>query len=134
MYPPSSSTRVQLQPHGLINLVWEEDLLIIETQGPFNKEGITIAGKHLIESIIKRKSPSWRRLDITDDNALGDPEVMKSIAYGYLWGFENGCRAMALVYFNSLQKVLIENFIAENNVNLQAFSNINEAQNWLAEQ
>lgn len=134
MYPLGNRFRSKMQPHGLIHLKWQNDILYIETQGPFNIEGIKIAGKHLTDVVENRTHASWRRLDIADDNALGDPEVMKVIAHGYLWGIENGCRAMALVYFNSLQKVLFEHFIIENTVNIQAFSNSQDAQEWLNKQ
>lgn len=123
-----------LPPHGHIDFSWEEDLLILNCRGPFNKEGIKVAAVELVKNMTNRQHPSWKRIDIVDDNALGDPEVIISMGLSYINAFDNGCRAMALVYFNSLQKVLIENFIAENNINLRAFSNADHAKEWLEKQ
>ena len=134
MYQQRRKIDYAKEPHGEISLEWQDDILIINAQGPFNPEGILLASKHFQECVENREHKSWVRLDISDQETLGEPFVINEIAKGYVWGFKNGCRAMALVYCNSLQKILCEKFIEENTLNVKLFYNQQDAEEWLATQ
>lgn len=134
MYQPRRQAEFTAEPHGMVQLKWQDDLMIISTQGPFNVEGIKQAGLAIRDSVTKQGLNSWIRMDITDDNALGDPEVISLIGRNYQWGFDNGCRAMALIYCNSLQKVLCEEFLSQSPLNIKLFFCVQEAEEWLKTQ
>ena len=121
-------------PHGQVRYKWSSNILHLETEGPFNKEGADAALKRLIEMVRSKELSEWKRLDITDVNALGNPDVLKIIAKSYFWAFEHGCIAMALVYCNSLQKVLCEDFLLSHPCNIKLFENTSSAHEWLATQ
>lgn len=121
-------------PHGQVHCSWLNDTLRLETEGPFNKEGADIALQHFIETVESKDIPRWKRIDITDINALGNPDVLKVIAKSYFWAFEHGCIAMAVVYCNSLQKVLCEDFILTYPFNIKLFETTSTANQWLATQ
>ncbi len=121
------------EPHGKIELEWEESTLTIKAHGPFNIEGIKDAIEKMQHAVKEKKFQSWLRIEIGDENAFGDPEVMEEIKQSYLWGFENGCTATAFVYCNSIQKLLCEKLMANNSINFQCFDCIEKAKNWLEE-
>lgn len=121
-------------PHGHVYCSWENNTLHLETEGPFNKEGADEALLQMIEMVKSKQLPKWKRLDITDVNALGNPDVLKVIAKSYFWAFEHGCIAMGLVYCNSLQKILCEDFLKLHPYNIQLFNCISDANSWLETQ
>ncbi len=120
-----------MTPHGHIVMNWQDNRLHLDTMGPFNIEGAKIAFKDLQESIRKNGTKSWSRIDITCDNTLGEPEVMKLFGESYLWGFANGCQTMALVYQNALQKIMSEKFIHLHSLNIKTFDCKENAIAWL---
>lgn len=121
-------------PHGQVHYSWSSNVLHLETEGPFNKEGADVALKHMIETVQSKELSTWKRIDITDVNALGNPDVLRVIAKSYFWAFEHGCIAMAVVYCNSLQKVLCEDFLQTHPYNIRLFDTTNAANQWLATQ
>lgn len=118
-------------PHGSVKAHWDAQILTIHTQGPFNLEGIHQGGMLIRNAVKNRKHDQWLRLDIADNESLGEPGVIDAITSNYLWSFKNGCKAMALVYCNSLQKALYDNFMQDQSINFKAFYTIGEANDWL---
>lgn len=134
MYSKNPSTNFTREGHGDIELEWSGNLLLIKASGPYNMEGIRIAVNTLMNSVKKQKFSSWLRLEIGDENAFGNPDVMQEIAQSYVWGFENGCKATAFVYNSSIQKMLCEDLMKKHSFNFQAFSSIEDARHWLQQQ
>jgi len=123
-----------MKNHGAIACDWQGDLLTVVATGPFNVEGIEAASASLHQCVEHRDHSSWLRIDFPNNDALGDPNVMVSFGKSYLWAFSHGCRAMALVYSNFLQRSLCEVFVATHQVNLQVFEHENDALAWLETQ
>jgi len=120
-----------MKPHGDTILHWQKNRLHIKAKGPFNIEGTSLAFEAIKATVKKQGVAHWDRLDISNEEALGEPLVMKVFALSYIWGFEHGCQAMALVYCNGVQKTLCEQFIVNHDYNFRAFDNETNAVEWL---
>ena len=116
-----------MKPHGIVELYWRESLLLIETQGPFNVEGVSIAFQQIKQSVERHKPESWFRIDILDQDTLGCPQVMKVIGDSYKWSLTNGCLEVAVVCENQLQLDLLTKFIDHTALNIKGFQNKEQA-------
>jgi len=123
-----------MKSHGEMSCQWQGDLLILNATGPFNLEGIEDCAKQLRNTIEMAPHNSWLRLDLPNNDTLGEPEVMASFGRYYLWGFNHGCRALAVVCTNLLQRSLCESFSEAHQINFQVFDNKCEALAWLRTQ
>ena len=123
-----------MQPHGDITLKWQDNVLVLSTQGPFNLEGAKQCFSQLQQFVEQSNNRKWRRVDIIDDEAFGEPAVMKIFSQTYSWAFEHGCIALALVYSNIIQKSMCVKFMQASDYNIQVFKTEVEAVNWLAAQ
>jgi len=120
--------------HGRITCCWRNDLLVIEAAGPFNMEGATEAKAQLELSVSQCGYQSWRRIDITNDLTMGEPDVMTMFGRSFRWGFEHGCRAMAMVYSNDFQRGICEAYLSRHSINLKLFDKTTNALDWLETQ
>jgi len=111
-----------MKPHGKIELSWNKNALIINTYGPFNLEGITIAFEQIKHSVALTKPVAWYRLDLLDDETLGCPQVMKVIGDSYKWSLCNGCPEIMVACHNQIQTTLLNQFIHYTGLNIKAFS------------
>lgn len=118
-------------PHGDIYLSWQDSILNIKTVGPFNVEGATICFEQLQEYVNNNAQGCWKRIDYANDDTLGEPEAMVVFGKSYLWSFEHGCQAMALVYSNVIQKIMCEQFVSHHNLNIKLFKCKKNALKWL---
>lgn len=116
-----------MKPHGLIELHWSDNALLITTQGPFNVEGIAIAFKQIQRAVEHKKPDCWYRLDILDDDTLGCPQVMKVIGDSYKWSLNNDCLEVAVVCHNQLQASLLKQFIDYTGLNIKSFEDKEQA-------
>lgn len=116
--------------HGNIKFKWIEDVLVIETQGSFNEEGILAAIAEFKECILNSDFSSWYRLENWND-AMGAPEVFELIYELYQWSNEKGCQATAVVITNCIQ----ESVVKENMPNdVGVFRDQEQAMVWLKKQ
>ena len=117
-----------MNQHGEFELSWIEDLLIIKMAGPFNDEGVLDCSEE-VKALIQRKNlPSWRRLEILDDNTLASLSALEHTRELYAWYNEHGCRATAIVVSNSVQVGVIKEFIKCND---PIFYKLSEAIDWI---
>lgn len=117
-----------MKKHGNMNLSWQEDLFILEIEGPFNEDGMAFWFAELKKSVESKGIKEWRRLELWNDQVLGSPksiEIGKSI---YEWYQEHGCTVTAVVVSNSLQEQIIKNLFKSD---AQIFRDKEKAQQWL---
>ncbi|MFT6900323.1 MAG: hypothetical protein ACJAXS_000485 [Colwellia sp.] len=119
-----------MQSHGSISKKWKANVLIINSEGPFNDEGIIQVIDEIKKSVISKKLRNWLRIEIWDDNTLGSPSVMKCAEDYNVWCSKNGCKATAIVVSNSVQKNLIERTSLGN---IKIFNSTNKATDWIKE-
>lgn len=120
-----------MKPHGQAILNWQKHRLLVQAIGPFNKEGIDIAFDAVKNTVNKKGVVHWDRLDISNEETLGEPSVMNVFAHSYIWSFEHGCQALALICCNVVQKNLCEKFVSNHDYNARVFSNEKSAVEWL---
>lgn len=122
------------EPHGETHFKWQGDILIVNAVGPFNIEGVQASHQKLKEFVAAANKSTWYRLDYADDNTFGDLEVIRSIGKSFFWCFENGCKSIASVTSNSLQRTLFESFLARHDLNLLPFDYEEDALDWIQSQ
>ena len=121
------------ETHGSINLKWQNDVLSIHTQGPFNLEGIHHAFQQIKNEALRKNAQVWTRIDIIDENTFGAPDVMKIIGETYKFCFVNGCQGIAIVNTSILQQRMVDRFQKSQRVNLKSFQDLNSAHAWCNE-
>lgn len=119
-----------MQCNGEINIEWNEGLLIVSPQGPFNDAGLVEDIDKVKNAILIKNSKKWSRLEVWREETLGSPVVMESAKKLYLWCTLHGCIATAIVIENSLQRSLIEK---GSSGNIGVFNNKYEAIDWVKE-
>jgi hypothetical protein len=117
-----------MESHGKVLLRWQGNLLVALPKGPFNEEGGLKAINKLQQTVINKNAEYWLRLELWQDDALGSPEVMADAMKSFQWGTDRGCRAIAVVVANSLQRQILEKAQPENT---KIFDNRKKALLWL---
>jgi hypothetical protein len=117
-----------MNSHGRITKKWEGNIFIINSEGPFNDEGVIEVIDEIKKSVISKRVSNWLRIEIWDDNTLGSPSVMKRAEDYNIWCSENGCQATAIVVSNSVQRHIIERTFLGN---IKIFNSRNKAISWL---
>jgi len=116
-----------MNKHGDMTLSWQEDLFIIEVNGPFNKEGVIFWFSELKKSVENKKFKTWRRLEIWDEEVFSSPESMKIGESIYDWYDDNGCILTAVVVSNGIQ----ENILNHMKNSVKIFRDKEKAEKWL---
>jgi len=117
-----------MNAHGDLSLLWDGDLLIVKTFGPFNEIGLKILISKIRESILGKGLKSWRKMEIWDEETLGSPDVVSTGEAVAKWYKDNGCYASAIIVCNSLQEQIADNITSNNT---KSFRNQEAAMNWL---
>lgn len=120
-----------MNKHGEFEFFWQGDLLTIKKTGPFNDEGILACSEQAKAIVKERNLPSWRRLEILDDNTLASIPAFEDIRNLYLWYNDHGCRATAIVVSNSVQIEAIKKYIKPN---ATIFYKRSDATDWIKNQ
>lgn len=118
-------------PHGHISTKWHNNSLYVKAEGPFNIEGAQLALEKIKKVVTNNAKPMWKRMDIVNNDTLGEPLVMRVFGESYLWAFNNGCQATAFVFSNTIQEAMLEQLITQHKVNMKAFSCEEAARCWL---
>jgi hypothetical protein len=120
-----------MRAHGYLDLRWSDDVLYVEAFGPFNDEGAKAAGEAYIKLIQNKEHDNFSVIEILQPDSIGTPNTMNEVEK--IWHFirENGCKSLALVYSNEVQRSLAEEFLPEFG---RLFSNVTEAEKWVASQ
>lgn len=116
-----------MHTHGFVKYEWQNNILRIDTFGPFNLKGINEAFDNLKQTVKTHTPPKWYRVDILDEETLGGLDVMEVIALSYKWSIDNHCQFIAIVCANSIQLGLFEMFIKKNSLPIHAFDTLDDA-------
>ncbi len=100
-----------MQAHGDIRLDWRGRILRVETSGLFNEEGALAASARYQQTVCDAEDAPWARLDIWQSGVLGTPEVFAHAPEVYRWSAEHGCRAIAIVAGDQMQRELMDGLI-----------------------
>ena len=100
-----------MDSHGYLDFKWLNNILYVEAFGPFNDEGAIEAAKAYMDAVNNRNCSTFSVAEILDSESLGSPNTMTEVAK--LWTFlgENGCRSLAIIHSNDIQRALAEKFI-----------------------
>ena len=123
-----------MQAHGRITKHWLTDILVVRTRGALNKEGIVQIREELSRYVMASDKRSWRRLTLLAPDTFGPPEIYPEIEGMYQWDHDHGCYAIAVVINNHLQAKLVSELRANNNFNMQIFTDKHLALGWLDQQ
>ncbi|WP_440874914.1 hypothetical protein [Thalassotalea sp. PLHSN55] len=115
--------------HGYLELKWVNDTLYVTVFGPFNTEGAHEAAQQYITEIKKRNNRPFSVIEYLDNDSLGSPEVMKNVYKIWCLLGESGCKSLALVYANTVQRSLAEKYLPNFG---NAFSDLASAEQWIS--
>lgn len=120
-----------MEAHGYLDLRWSDDVLYVEAFGPFNDEGAKKAAENYVDLIHNKAHATFSVIEILHHESIGTPDTMKEVVK--IWNFigENGCKALALVYANEVQRHLAKEFLPEFG---KLFSSVEEARQWVSSQ
>ena len=117
--------------HGEFKFFWDGDLLTINKKGPFNDEGVLACSEQIKAVIRDENLPSWRRLEILDDDTLASIPAFEHISKLYVWYNEHGFLATAIVVSNNVQTDAIKRYIKSN---AAIFYKLSDATDWINHQ
>lgn len=117
-----------MELHGVITHQWQEDLLFIECNGPFNAESLIYYGGQIQSSVKDSGLKHWRKLEVWDEHSLAGPEGFEACKKFLDWCTSNGCDYTAIVVSNRLQFRILQ---GELNDKFQIFNDVESAQAWL---
>ena len=97
-----------MEAHGHLDLRWSDDVLYVEAFGPFNDEGARAAAEVYVKLIQNKEHATFSVIEILNPDSIGTPDTMNEVVR--IWNFigENGCKALALVFANQVQRQLAE--------------------------
>lgn len=122
---------MQYSPHGCSKIRIENNVLILELAGSFNKEGVKLVHNN-VQSLISEQSPSkWSLIIFLERHTLLTMEAIEDTRYFFLWSQKHGCEKVAYVAISSIQ-IDATNLIF-NNINIEKgfFKNIEDAKKWI---
>lgn len=121
-----------MDPHGIIDIQWRKNILLVKTRGPFNIEGITLAFDQLKASVKNKNQDPWYRVDFLDNETLGSQAVMQVIGESYKWSnAETNCIETAVCCSNVIQYELLTKFSHYASLNIKIFNNIDQANGYI---
>jgi hypothetical protein len=120
-----------MNKHGEVLLSWAGSILIVKAKGPFNDEGALAAIDEINKFVSSKNLATWYRLGIWDDATLGSPSTIKLVKNIHEWYLENGCKSIAIVVCNSVQRSVAENLFGST---AKIFSIEEDAKEWLFSQ
>lgn len=117
-----------MKAHGHLDLTWSGNVLYVEAAGPFNDEGAKAAAEGYIELINNRKLEPFSVIEILHNDSVGPPDTMLEVSK--VWNFigERGCKHLAIVYSNEIQRHLAEEYLPDFG---RLFSNLEDAEQWV---
>ena len=118
-----------MQIHGQSKFIWTENILYVHVKGPFNTEGAIKTAENYRVAVENRPCQKFASIEVLDELSLGSPDVMAYVGHSWKMLRQNQCKALALVYANSVQSGLAEKYLPEFG---KAFDNLAEAEQWVA--
>ena len=113
-----------MDPHGYVELIWQQNVLIVKTHGPFNLEGVKIAYDDIVKTVESKGFDSWHRVDFLDNHTLGSPDVMKVIGKSYKGSCSSAlCKSVSVCCSTALQFFMMEQFVKEAHLAISVFDN-----------
>jgi len=120
-----------MQKHGTVDLSWQENLLVVQTFGPFNEEAIEYIIAEAKKTVKNRPARLWKRLEILDEETLASPAVLARVKELNTWFEDNGCMQVAVVVCNEIQVYVTEKVL---NSYAKIFRDAEAAKKWLGGQ
>lgn len=117
---------------GHATLLWKGNILVGESEGIFDEEGIKSGQQMLKKAVLDKGLSRWRRLQVLSKETMGSPEAVMAIKDMYRWCEDNGCFATGIVIGNKLQDQIIESLFSDFNV--KTFADAKSAEEWLNKQ
>lgn len=121
-----------MKAHGYADLSWQDTTLVLYVYGPFNEEGAALVNQQIKEAVLNKNIQHWYRIEVLDNETMGDPLAMEVVKELYLWAQKNGCYATAVVVNNRIQEPAVAGIAAQDNV--KAFYTLEDASAWISEQ
>ncbi len=117
-----------MKGHGEVIFSWNDDVLYVETVGPFNEEGIQNAAKEYMNIINSRKDAPFSVIEIWDTESLASLQAMDKV--GELWCnlAQNNCVSLAVVISSRVQSWVSNKLLPEIG---KIFTKREDAQKWV---
>ncbi|MFD2165097.1 hypothetical protein ACFSJY_02375 [Thalassotalea euphylliae] len=97
-----------MKPHGSWYIAWQDDLMTIDLEGSFNKEGVLQLQHDIRSEVLRKKMTEWARLEIFHVDTLATPDAVHAVEQFSPWYALNGCVAFGAVCNDSVQKTLLK--------------------------
>tara|TARA_R110001583_G_scaffold103345_1_gene250502 strand:+ start:1046 stop:1441 length:396 start_codon:yes stop_codon:yes gene_type:complete len=126
---------MQYSAHGRYTIEQQNNILLIDAQGPFN-EATTEQYYQDIKLITKKMSGSpWASLVSFTGSSIFTPEVEQKLIETTQYRVDNGMVAIAAIITNSayadILQMQLQRIYQNCNIQFNFFSNTDHAQNWL---
>lgn len=128
-------TTMQYSPHGSYTIEQQNNILLVNAEGPFNE--ITTEQYHQDIKLIteKMKKAPWASLVSFKGNCVFTPEAEQILMETTQFRIENGMVAVAGVIINSayadILQMQLQRVYQNCGIQFNFFSNAEHAQNWL---
>lgn len=90
--------------HGKTTFTWKNDVLYMETFGPFNEEGMVHTANEYQKTIVNKKCKSFCIIEIWDSETSTSPEGIQEMGKFWRTLQDSGCIALAVVASNNVQE------------------------------
>lgn len=93
-----------MRPHGKAKHQWQDNILIVEYSGSYNREGLDEARKTTLEFVNAANYSSWYRISVYADDVFGSPEVIKQANIYEAQDAQTGCLGIVYVLGSTFQR------------------------------
>lgn len=126
---------MQYSAHGRYTIEQQNNILLIDAQGPFN-EATTEQYYQDIKLVTKKMSGNpWASLVSFQGHSVFTPEAEQKLIETTQYRVDNGMVAIAAVIINSayadILQMQLQRIYQNSNIQFNFFSNADHAQNWL---
>lgn len=111
-----------MKAHGNWHINWVGNLLVIDLEGSFNKEGVEAAQNAIRESVLERNLSHWNRVEIYHENTLATPDALDDIRSFLKWYEQQGCENYGVVCAEPIQLMLLESLQPKNLIEFESAS------------
>ena len=114
--------------HGNATFSWKNNILYVETFGPFNEEGAKKVATDYLTSILNRSVVDFSVIEKWDEYSLASPKAMSNIGKSWEQLTNNGCTSIAVILCSDIQRRVATSYLPPTG---KIFCNEEDAEFWI---
>ncbi len=123
---------MQYLPHGSSNLKIENNILVLELQESFNKEGVQMVHSKVQSLIDEQPNRKWNLVIFLGNDTLLTMEAIEDTKQFFLWCQNHKCEKVAYVAISSIQKDAVNLILNNTSLKRGFFDCYKDAKNWIS--